>query len=267
LEENFLPLLNNAKEKALKEKDYELLIKLTAEEMRRAIRSKEEVRKAYEKNCLENGDYTRLINSAINKIQNDKKTADKIALKAYQAIEGAPMTEKERKAYIEACRKYEAELLKGKKPTCSSTSGAKVTELGGYLPYVVEIIDPDTGKKKKIWFNANAQHDYFEYSPYWEKIPRLTDGTLDHKAANGYANGGIVEFSYKNPEGKEGHTATVMYSENLYSDKKGWNTEVTYIYSYNASKEKVETTSLDVQVSKGKEGTSEYYRYIGPIIK
>jgi hypothetical protein len=219
LEENFLPLLNNAKEKALKEKDYELLIRLTSEEMRTKLkREKENIEAHANANMYDDPVRREVTDKKINDYQKAIRE-NKVLQKAVQeAVKTNEKYYKELNAYIaarEAGKKY---VLKEIDKAIRTRKSGK--EILTYCNLYVEIelakryeiiIPPERGGKEGK--TANQIYDYLIESKDWEQIDRI-NGKLDHATAQQKAKDGYVVLAvYQNASGGSGHVVFVTGTE------------------------------------------------------
>jgi hypothetical protein len=198
LEEKFQLLLNDAKEKALKEKDYTLLIKLTSEEMRTKIKTeREDIEKYTRLNMYY--DPTRIEKYQIV-IREDKALQKKIIEK----IEENDKYYKKLNAYIAARKAGRDYVVNERIPEAlEKQKKDKKVKIPTYCNLYVEIelaekyeiMIPANGKEGKT---ANQIYDYVIKSEEWEQIARV-NGKLDHATAQKMAAEGYVVLAvYKN---------------------------------------------------------------------
>jgi hypothetical protein len=202
LEEKFQLLLNDAKEKALKEKDYTLLTRLTCEEMRTKLKIEREDIELYTRlNRFYDPVQKEAWNKKINDYQINIRRDKELQKKTKERIEANDKYYKELNAYIAArkagrdyvLREIEKAKLAGKPDKTIPTYCNLYVEI--MLAEKYEIMIPPEGREGKT---ANQIYDYISNSDNWKQIDRV-NGALDHATAQQLAADGYVVLAvYKN---------------------------------------------------------------------
>jgi hypothetical protein len=224
LEENLPALLNNAKEEALKEKNYALLIRLTCEEMRRKLKD--------QRGNIESHANSNMYDDAATRKAMDKKMSDyQKSIRENEALQKAARKEvkanekyyKELNAYIAARKAGKEYVLKeiDKAIRAGKSNKEILTYCNLYVEIELaerhEIIIPANGKEGKT---ANQIYDYVSKSEEWGQIERIS-GALDHTTAQQMAAEDYVVLAiYKNTSGGHGHVVFVT-RDNKYLDTYG----------------------------------------------
>ena len=123
--------------------------------------------------------------------------------------------------------------------------------------YVIDVL-----KTKNIYLPSSSANDidgYLKKSPLWKKIPKKSDGKLDHLSAYNAAKSAKYVLATYNGGNKNGHVAIVNGKKGM-SFSKSYNAYVPYAVGSVRGREP-ELLPLSYQFSADKEYGMNYFIY------